>query len=214
LSLEKPEFTANDVELIENDPVWQGFYRLEKVRLRHRLFAGGWSGVFEREVLLRGSSAGVLLYDPDLDKVVLVEQFRIGVMRSPKAAGRSPWLLELVAGMLDEDEEAADNVMREAVEEACCEITELLPITQYFNSPGGSDEYISLFCGRVDASAAEGVHGLPDENEDIRVHALGFDEAWQAMLDGRLDNAMAIIAMQWLWINRSDVRRKWLTGRE
>jgi len=205
-------YAEKDVEIIERTTVWESFFRIDRLRLRHRLFAGGWSEIFQRELFMRPPSAGVLLYDPVLDKVVLVEQFRVGALAdSPAAdaAGR-PWLLELVAGMVDADETAEQNVNREAFEEAGCEITALLPIAEYFNSPGGSNEKISLFCGRVDASGAGGVFGLVDEHEDIRVEVLSVDDACQALQDGRLNNAMAIIALQWLIIHREQVRLEWL----
>lgn len=205
-------YAETDVEIIERTTVWKSFFRIDRIRLRHRLFAGGWSEIFQRELFMRPPSAGVLLYDPVLDKVVLVEQFRVGALPdSPAAAADSgPWLLELVAGMVDADETAELNVNREAFEEAGCKITALLPIAEYFNSPGGSNEKISLFCGRVDASGAGGIFGLADEHEDIRVEVLSADEACQALEDGRLNNAMAIIALQWLIINRDRVRLQWL----
>jgi ADP-ribose pyrophosphatase len=204
-------YADKDVEIIDRTTVWESFFRIDRIRLRHRLFAGGWSETFQRELFMRPPSAGVLLYDPVLDKVVLVEQFRVGALPDSFAqADSGPWLLELVAGMVDAGETAEQNVNREAFEEAGCEITALLPIAEYFNSPGGSNEKISLFCGRVDASNAGGVFGLADEHEDIRVAVLSVAGAWQAMEDGRLNNAMAIIALQWLIINRERVRRQWL----
>lgn len=205
-------YTEKDVEVLDRTTVWEGFFRIDRLHLRHRLFAGGWSEVFQRELFMRPPSAGVLLYDPLLDKVVLVEQFRVGALLASTAvnADGSPWLLELVAGIVDAGETAEQNVNRESFEEAGCEITALLPIAEYFNSPGGSNEKISLFCGRVDASGAGGVFGLVDEHEDIRVEVMSVTEACQALEDGRLNNAMAIIALQWLIIHREQVRQQWL----
>jgi len=205
-------YAAKDVEILDRTTVWESFFRIDRLHLRHRLFAGGWSEVFQRELFMRPPSAGVLLYDPVLDNVVLVEQFRVGALSdSPVSdADGGPWLLELVAGIVDAGETAEQNVNREAFEEAGCAITALLPIAEYFNSPGGSNEKISLFCGRVDASGAGGVFGLVDEHEDIRVEVLSVADAWQALQDGRLNNAMAIIALQWLIIHREQVRQQWL----
>jgi ADP-ribose pyrophosphatase len=213
LSAQTPiTFTLQDVEIVERNTLSKSFFRIDSLQLRHRLFAGGWSEVFQRELFMRPPSAGVLLYDPVLDKVVLVEQFRVGALpdQSGADAEGSPWLLELVAGMVDADETAQQNVSREAFEEAGCVITGLLPIAEYFNSPGGSNEKISLFCGRVDASGAGGIFGLAEEHEDIRVVVLSWAEACQALRDGRLNNAMAIIALQWLLLNREQVLQQWL----
>lgn len=195
--------------LVSRTPGYRGFFSIDTIRLRHKLYAGGWSGEFSRELFMRGHAAGVLLYDPDLDRVVLVEQFRIGAIEDAQRDGRSPWLLEIVAGVIDNDETPDALARREAEEEAGCAISELVPITQYYSSPGGSNEVISLFCGRVDASNAGGIHGVEEENEDIRVVVLSSDEAWQAMQEGRMNNAMAIIAMQWLIINKQALRQVW-----
>lgn len=199
-------FGAADVQVLQRTPGYRGFFALDTWQIRHRLYAGGWSGAFTRELFLRDAAAGVLLYDPLRDEVVLVEQFRIGAMVDAQARGSSPWLLETVAGIIGPDETAAELVVREAIEEAGCPIRELIHIVDYYNSPGGSNEFISLFCGLVDASSAGGLHGVPEENEDICVRVLSSTQAWQALQEGRLNNAMAIIALQWLQLNREKLR--------
>lgn len=204
-----PEFGTQDLEVVQRTPGYRGFFAIDKVVLKHRLYAGGWSPPFTRELFLRDPAAGVLLYDPDCDQLVLVEQFRIGALQDAENRGASPWLLEVVAGIMAPGESAADLSRREAKEEAGCDIQELVHITDYYNSPGGSNERISLYCGRVDASSAGGIHGLEEENEDIRALVLSFDAAWQALQEGRMNNAMAIIAMQWLYINRPSLRHRW-----
>src|SRR3989338_685097 len=92
------DYGLDDVALVSRTAGYRGFFSIDTIRLRHKLFAGGWSREFERELFMRGHAAGVLLYDPDLDKVVLVEQFRIGAIEDAQRDGRSPWLLEIVAG--------------------------------------------------------------------------------------------------------------------
>ena len=208
-----PEFGAQDLEVVQRTPGYRGFFAIDKVLLKHRLYAGGWSPSFTRELFLRDPAAGVMLYDPDLDQLVLVEQFRIGALLDAESKGSSPWLLEVVAGILAPEESAAQLSRREAKEEAGCDILDLVHITDYYNSPGGSNERISLYCGRVDASQAGGIHGLEEENEDIRAIVLSFEEAWQALKDGRMNNAMAIIALQWLYINRRSLRNRWSSKR-
>ena len=209
MNSQQSSYGQEDVTVLDRRQVFKGFFRIEKLRLRHRLFAGGWSAEFERELFQRGHAAGVLLYDPELDRVVLIEQFRVGALPQTPADNTSPWLLELVAGVIDEGESAEDVARREAFEEAGCEPGELVHICRYFSSPGGSNEQIDLFCGRVDASRAGGIHGLAEEHEDIRVHVLSSTQAWQALQDGRLNNAMTIIAMQWLVINKQALLERW-----
>ena len=144
-------------------------------------------------------------YDPQRDCVVLIEQFRIGAL--DKSA--NPWLIELVAGLIDKDEQPEEVARREAVEEAGLELAELWPLTQYYPSPGGSDERVHLYVGRCDSLGAGGVHGLEEEGEDIRVLVWSLDEALAALDDGRIDNAASIIALQWLALNRDKVRERW-----
>lgn len=195
----------DDIDIIEREACFRGFYRLDRVRLRHRQFAGGMGPELSRELFVRHDAVCVLPYDPQRDEVVLIEQFRVGAM--DKSA--NPWLLELVAGLIDKDEEPEEVARRETIEEADLTLTSLWPITQYFPSPGGSDERVHLFLGRCNSEGAGGVHGLVDEGEDIRVHVWPLEDALTAVKDGRIDNAASIIALQWLALNHDEVRGMW-----
>ncbi len=195
----------DDVEVVEREACFRGFYQLDRLHLRHRLFAGGMGKLINRELFVRHDAVCVLPYDPQRDCVVLIEQFRIGAL--DKSA--NPWLIELVAGLIDKDEQPEEVARREAVEEAGLELAELWPLTQYYPSPGGSDERVHLYVGRCDSRGAGGVHGLEEEGEDIRVLVWSLEEALAALDDGRIDNAASIIALQWLALNRDKVRERW-----
>jgi ADP-ribose pyrophosphatase len=206
-------FGLNDVEIIERVLLYDGFLKVARLKLRSRLFEGGWSREFTRELLLRGQGVGVLLYDPHLDKVLMVEQFRVGCMDDPV---NGPWALELVAGLLEEGETPEDVARREVFEEAGVTIAaegstdgkarSLLPICEYYNSPGGSNEKLSVFCAGFDATQAGGVFGVEDEAENIRSVVLDRAEALAAVKAGRINNAMSIIALQWLQLNLETVK--------
>lgn len=193
------------VEILDQTVCYDGFFRIERYRLRHRLFNGDWSRELVREVFERGHAAAVLPYDPVLDRVVLIEQFRIGALHAPGG----PWLLEIVAGMIEAGETAEAVVRREAVEESGCHIHQVVPICEYLVSPGGTSERISLFCGRVDAAKAGGTHGLDEEEEDIRVIVVSAQEAFARLQAGSIRAAAPIIALQWLMLHRDAVRRQW-----
>lgn len=195
----------DDVEVLEREACFRGFYQLDRLQLRHRLFSGVMSRPISRELFVRHDAVCVLPYDPQRDCVVLIEQFRVGAL--DKSA--NPWLIELVAGLIDKDEQPEAVARREAVEEAGLELGELWPLTQYYPSPGGSDERVHLFVGRCNSQGVGGVHGLEEEGEDIRVLVWSLDEALAALEDGRIDNAASIIALQWLALNRERVRRTW-----
>jgi ADP-ribose pyrophosphatase len=189
----------NDVEILNHTLVYQGHFRLEKYQLRFRLFAGGWSQPVTRELFSRGTSAGVLPYDPYLDKVVLIEQFRIGAL----GGAQSPWLQEIVAGVVELNEAPEAVVKREAQEEAGLELLDLQPICKYWVSPGATSEQISLFCATVDSTHASGVYGLIEEGEDIKVKVLSAQDAFAAVEAGKINNASSIIALQWLQLHHS-----------
>ncbi|MEC9409465.1 MAG: NUDIX domain-containing protein, partial [Pseudomonadota bacterium] len=106
--------TAADVVVEAKEVAYQGFFRMEKLTLRHKRFNGEWMGPFTRELFERGQAVCVLLFDPRKDAVVLLEQFRVGALEDE----RSPWLIELVAGMVDEGETPEDVALRESEEEA------------------------------------------------------------------------------------------------
>lgn len=202
------QFDQRDVEILDSEQAYNGFFKLNKLRLRHRLFAGGWSDVFDRELCVRGDAVGVLLYDPSLQLFAMVEQIRVGVL----GREQSPWLLEIVAGMLDKDAESLEAVAkREAFEEAGVEVQKLEPIIRYFCSPGGSTEFFTLFCGKVNlVGVKSGVFGLAEEHEDIRLHILPVETALSYLQDGRINNSMTIIALQWFQLNQQRLDANWL----
>ena len=115
----------------------------------------------------------------------------------------------MVAGLIDKDEQPEEVAHREAEEEAGLTFSALWPMTRYFPSPGGSDEYVHLFLGRCSSEGAGGLHGLEEEGEDIRVRVWAFEDALQAVRDGRICNAATIIGLQWLALNRDEVRGMW-----
>lgn len=197
-------FSQADVEIISEHDAHRGFYALRVLQLRHRRFDGGWSETLTRELFVPRDAAGVLLYDPQRGKVVLVEQFRIGTYREA-----NPWALEVVAGIIEAGESAADVARRESVEEAGCEVLALLPIARYFSSPGNNTEQLHLFVGRIDSTQVATHAGLADEHEDIRVHVLPLARALELLAQGNIVNAHAIIALQWLQLNQDKVDRTW-----
>ena len=200
-------FSQADVEVVEREECFRGFYKLDRLHLRHRLFAGGMGKLINRELFVRHDAVCVLPYDPQRDEVVLIEQFRVGALGKTD----TPWLIELVAGLIDKEGEVnpEDVAHREGEEEAGVTFTSLWPITRYFPSPGGSTEFVHLYVGRCSTEGIGGLHGLEEEAEDIRVTVWAYEDALQAVRDGRISNAASIIALQWLALNRAEVRGLW-----
>ncbi|HDS3794042.1 ADP-ribose pyrophosphatase [Enterobacter asburiae] len=208
--MQKPEklpvtFAKNDVEIIARETLYSGFFSMDLYRFRHRLFNGEMSGEIRREIFERGHAAVLLPFDPVRDEVVLVEQIRIAAY----IVSESPWLLEMVAGMIEEGETVEDVARREALEEAGLVVGRTRPVLSYLASPGGTSERLSIMVGEVDATTAEGIHGLADENEDIRVHVVSREQAYQWVEEGKIDNAASVIALQWLQLHYQTLRNEW-----
>ena len=196
-----PAFAASDAEIVKTETAFQGYFRVDRLSIRHATFSGD-SIEICREVFKRGNAVCVLLYDPEADKVVMVEQFRVGAL-----AAESPWMLEVVAGIVEPGETAEDVARREAVEEAGLTLDQVQPIIRYLPSGGGCDEWIDLMYAEVDSSVAQGLHGLADEGEDIKVHVLNAQEAFDLVVSGAINSSPAIIALQWLELNRNRLKR-------
>ncbi|WP_041795620.1 NUDIX domain-containing protein [Pararhodospirillum photometricum] len=193
------------VEIIARETAYKGYLQVDRIRLRHELFAGGQGPEVRREVIERGHAVAVLPYDPGTDTVVLLEQFRPGVW----AAGETGWMLEIVAGIIEDGETAEAVARRESLEECGLAVEALEPVGRIFVSPGILTETVTIYCGRVDASQAGGIHGVAAEGEDIRVFALPATEALAWLQAGRFTNATALVAMQWLALHREALRARW-----
>lgn len=204
---------ADDIDVVEKTTPFNGYFRVDRYRLKHRLFEGGWSGEMSREVFERGHAASVIPYDADLDKIVLIEQFRVGAfaaLASPWFNEKdSPWLIELIAGIIDPGENPTEVVRREAVEEAGCTVGEIVPACRYLVTPGASSESMHIFVAQADLSNVGGIHGLSDEHENIRVMAVDAEQAFKWVDEGRIANSMALIGLYWFRQHREALRRRW-----
>lgn len=196
-----------DIQLIDEEEISSGFLRLKRYRLRHASYRGGWCPEITRERLEGLSAVSVLPYDPQSDSLVMIEQFRIGAMES----GEGAWLWETIGGYRSPGESAEAVARREAMEEAGCQLLDLIPICEFYVSPGVSSERIQLFCARVDATGVAGVHGLAHEGEEIRVDVMPADRVL-AELYRRVNSTSAIIALQWFAAQRAALRQRWLAS--
>lgn len=198
-------FGAQDVRLLDSELAYDGHFKLRKLTLEHRCFGGGWSAPLVRELFERGDAVGVLPYDPVADSLILVEQFRPGAMRGAD----SPWMLELIAGVVETGESDEQVVYREAVEEAGCELSELEAIATFLPSAGACSEQVRLYCGKVKSADVGAVRGLDSEGEDILVHSVPRLEALDLLASDLIPNGHTLIALQWLSLNGEALRQRW-----
>lgn len=201
---ERP-FDKGDIEVLDRGVVYQGFFAIEKLSLRHRLFKGGWSQIIDRELFVRGTSVAAVMYDPKHQLIGLVEQFRIGTMDRQVNSESAPWCREVVAGMAEQGETNDEVMLRELKEEAGTTPQQLIKICDYYSSPGGTSERLALYCAITDLSHAGGIYGLPEEGEDIRLIVLQEDEVFKDLYDGHYDNAATLIGLQWLMMNKQQL---------
>lgn len=189
-------------DILSQQNLYQGFFRVDAYEFRHELFAGGWSGTVRREIFERRNAVAVLLHDPVADTLLVIEQFRPGAaLRDAQGA----WMVEIVAGIVEDGESNADVARREAQEEAGCTLDTLEHIIDFYPSAGGSTEIVSLYYAPVDLSAlpiSTGIHGLPEEHEDIRVSVIPRHTALAWLKAGKIQASLAIIALQWLALEK------------
>ncbi|PTQ89999.1 NUDIX domain-containing protein [Agitococcus lubricus] len=196
---------THDVEHVERKTLFQGFNRIDVLRLKHRLFSGQMGTVIQRELMVKPQAVGVLIYDPVLASVLLIEQFRVGAL-----AEDNPWLLEIVAGLVDAEQESLEQVVRrEAQEEAGISLLHLEFVQRFYLTPGCSSECLHLFVAQADLSQAGGIYGLPEEGEDIRACVVEIAQLQAYLTQGRLINATTVIAAQWLLLNEVKLRTRW-----
>lgn len=186
-----------EFEQLNKKTLFKGFFEMNKYTFKYQQFEGGWSEPFDREVFERGHAAAALLLDPQREVLILVEQFRPGAV----ATESHPWLLELVAGIIETGEQPDEVVCREAEEEAGCQVSEVEKIYEYLVSPGGTTERIWLYLGKVDSTESPEYAGLDHEHEDIKIHKIPVTDAFEMLESGKINNGMTLIALQWLKIN-------------
>jgi len=193
------------IDIQEKETVYRGYFRVDKYRLRHGRFDGGWTGYMSREVLERGHAAAVLPYDPDTEQFVLCDQFRIGA----HAAAMDPWQVEAVAGIIEFGETPEDVARREAEEEAGLDVRDMIFIQRYLASPGGCSESTHLYLGRISALGAGGLFGVADEGEHIRARTVPESEFRNMIESGQITNAATLIAGLWFFLNRQKIQELW-----
>ncbi|MDE0841333.1 MAG: NUDIX domain-containing protein [Porticoccaceae bacterium] len=201
-------FGRDDVEIEASETVYQGFFKMLRYSVRHRLFNGGWSRLLKRELFQRGDAVGILIFDPGNNTLGLVEQFRIGALQH----AHGPWQYEVVAGMVESGAAPSDVAMRELQEETGLEIDSLVPVCDYLVSAGGSDEKMYLYCALTDLSGCGGIFGLPSEAEDISFQVWSYEQVAAAFDAGQMNSAAMTISWLWLEKNRPQLYRDYVAA--
>ena len=187
--------------------VYKGFFSVEEHDLSYRKFNNQQSSILTRSALISSDAVIVLPYDPVNDRILLIEQFRVG----PYIKGdENPWVLEPIAGLIDEGETPESAGIREALEEAHLEIKKLELVARSYPSPGISTEFFHQYIGIVELlDSSDLIAGLSSENEDIRSHIFEYEQFFEMIESGKVKVGPLILLGLWLSKNRTRLRKKY-----
>jgi len=190
--------------------VYKGFFSVEEHDLTYQKFNNEQSNVVTRSTLVSSDAVIVLPYDPINDRILLIEQFRAG----PYVKGdENPWVLEPIAGLIDEGETPESAGIREAQEEAHLEIKRLELVARSYPSPGISTEFFHQYIGIVELlDSSNLIAGLQSENEDIRSHIFEYEQFFEMIESGKVKVGPLILLGLWLSKNRNRLRKKYSNG--
>ena len=200
-----PDLNTN-IQIEDLKREYLGFFALNQVDLKYPFFDNSTSGLKSRTILMGSEASLILPYDPILDKVLLVEQFRIG----PFCRGdKAPWVYEPVAGMIEFGEKPEDAAKREVFEEAGIQVTNLVKINSGYPNPGEATTYFYNYIGIVDLSDySPGIYGVRDEGEDIRTHVIDFKEVLSWSISNKLRVLPLTTMVLWLALNKLKLSSK------
>lgn len=198
-----PTFSGTDYQISQTQTLYSGHYTVVKHTLNFKQFNHTWSPILEREQILRRNAVCVTLFDPQTQELLLVEQFRIGLIGSDQ----SPWMLELVAGIMEEGQTPLETARREVFEETGCQVHKYFPMLNSHPTPGGFSEFTHIFYAPLSLSEVDTqkTRGLLHEGEDIRLHKIHISEAANLLKIGKVTTATTQLAIQWLLLNQDSL---------
>ena len=183
-------------KILNKQNLYSGFFSLNKYEFIHQKHNGDWTDKIQREVFSGAHVSTLLPYDPIRNEIILIQQFRAGVL----SRYDDDYLYEIVAGIIDEGENAEDTAKRECLEETGCEVKMIIPIQGYFPAPGSSESYYHLFLGKVDGFDGEKIMGLESENENILVKSFKVGHVREMLKNNQIKNGLTLIALQWFFL--------------
>ena len=192
------------VDILSKTRVYTDFFAVDRYELTHETFNGGTSAQLDRAVFVTADATIILPYDPVRDRVLVVEQFRMGPIGrgDPKM-----WQYEPIAGRIDAGETGAEAAIREAKEEAGLDISVLEPVAELYPSPGTSTEFYYIYVGLADLPYdIEGINGLETENEDIRTHVMTLDALLEMVDTMQAANGPLALLAYWVARHRERLR--------
>ncbi len=183
-------------KIINKKNLYSGFFSLNKYEFIHEKHDGEWTSTVGREIFSGAHVSTLLPYDPIRKEIILIQQFRAGVL----SRYDEDYLLEIVAGIIDEGEDPGETAIRECFEETGCEVKKIYPIQSYFPAPGSSESYYHLYLGEIEGFDGERIRGLEKENENILVKSFKIAEVRQMLKEKKIINGLTLVALQWFFL--------------
>ena len=184
-------------KIINKKKIYDGFFKMHEVTLKYQKYDGSWTNNIKRELFGGAQVSAVLPYDPIKKEIVLIQQFRPGTI----SKNFDHYLNEIVAGIIDKDEDPESAAVRECLEETGCKVKKLIPIQGYFPAPGSSESFYYLYLGEVETFKGSRIMGMKNENEDIFVKSYKIEDVREKMKNGKFLNGLTLIALQWFFLN-------------
>lgn len=183
---------------IKRERTYDGFLKIDKIYFKQEDVFGVWTEEFTREVVYRRNAVAVLIRDPKTDILLFTKQLRVGAYIQDE-----PWIYEMIAGLIDPDEDKITALKREAKEEAGIDnIENIQEISQYYPSCGGCSEKVFLFYAEADLTNVPQYGGCPEEHEVIETLLIKTDEAFEWLKQGKIGTANGHAALYWLMTER------------
>ncbi len=188
---------GNDYSVISKRNLYKGFFELREITLKYKKHDGEWTNNLKRELFSGAQVAALLPYDPISKKIILINQFRPGIIKQKI----NPMINEIVAGIVDKNEKPKKAAIRECKEETGCKAKKVKKIISFFPAPGSSESYYHLYLGEIVSFEGHRITGQSHENEDILAKCYSINEIKKMIKKNQIINGLTLIAIQWFLLN-------------
>jgi len=181
-------------KVTEEKRIFDDFFKIDEAHLKYERFDGTMSDPVRRLNFNRGDSVAAIILNTDTQQVILVNQFKYPTLKKDDG-----WIVETVAGMLEDGEDPEECIRREILEEVGYKVNKLEFISKFYVSPGGTSERIFLYYAEVNNEGKiAGGGGLASEHEEIPAVRIPLEEVWDGLDNAQFIDAKTIISLMWL----------------
>jgi len=182
-----------NIQLLSTEILSNNWYTLKKITYEIERIDGS-RQVQSREAYDRGNGAVILLYNKEKRTIILTRQFRLPTFINGNTDGI---LIEACAGLLDRDNPEV-AIRRETEEETGYVVHEVTKVMEAYMSPGSVTEVLYFFVAAYDAGMKHtSGGGVEEEQEEIEVLELDFDDAVAQIKTGGIRDAKTIMLLQY-----------------